>query len=210
MYLFLGMLIQIHPVNPEAKKIKTIIECLNDGGVIIYPTDTVYSIGCSLVKVRAIERVARIKGIKPEKAQFSIVCNDLSNIAEYAKVDTPTYKIMKKALPGPYTFILQASSKVPRYFNMKKNTIGIRVPDHALCLELVKELTFPIISTSVHDDDELIEYTTDPELIHEKYQKLVDIVIDGGYGNNVASTIIDCSGKTPEVIREGIGETDFL
>ena len=204
------MLLAIHPDNPEPKKIKTVIECLNDGGIIIYPTDTVYTIGCSLLKVRAIEKVAKIKGIKPEKSNFSLVCADLSAIAEYAKVDTPTYKLMKRAFPGPYTFILQASGNIPRYFNMKKNTVGIRVPDHKLCLELVNTLGHPLISTSVHDDDEIIEYTTDPELIYEKYKQQVDIVINAGYGNNTASTVIDCSSGEAEVIREGIGEIDFL
>jgi tRNA threonylcarbamoyl adenosine modification protein (Sua5/YciO/YrdC/YwlC family) len=206
------MLLEIYPDNPDPRKIKMVIDCLNDGGVIIYPTDTVYSIGCSLMKAKAIERVAKIKGLKPEKAQFSIVCHDLSNLSDYARnVETQVYKIMKKALPGPYTFILNASSKVPKYFfNSNKKTIGIRIPDNNICMEIVRQLGHPIIATSIHDDDEVIEYTTDPELIYEKYQQQVDLVINGGYGNNEASTVINCSEGYPELIREGIGPTKDL
>lgn len=204
------MLLAIHPVTPEERKLKLVLECLLDGGVIIYPTDTVYSIGCSMTKSRGIERVARIKNIKPEKANFSLVCHDLSNIAEYAKVDTPTYKILKKALPGPYTFILEGSSKIPRIFNSNRKSIGIRIPQNVIAQKIVELLGHPLIATSVHDDDEVIEYTTDPTLIHERYERSVDIVIDGGYGHNEASTIIDCTSGTAEIIRQGIGETDFL
>lgn len=205
------MLIHIHPKNPEPKKIQTVVDCLLDGGVIIYPTDTVYSIGCLLTKSKGIERVAKIKGVKMEKANFSIVCHDLSNIAEYSRhVGTNIYKIMKKALPGPFTFILDASNKVPKYFNADKKEIGIRIPNNLIPQELVKISGSPLISTSVHDDDEVLEYTTDPELIYERYENLVDIVIAGGYGNNVASTVIDCTSGLPEITRQGIGITDDL
>lgn len=209
--LFSCMLLHIHPKNPEPKKVKTVLDCLNDGGVIIYPTDTVYSIGCLLTKSKGIERVAKIKGVKPEKANFSIVCHDLSNISEYSRhVNTNIYKIMKKALPGPFTFILDASSKVPKFFNADKKEVGIRIPDHLIPQEIVKHAGVPLISTSVHDDDEVIEYTTDPELIYERYEMKVDIVIAGGYGNNVASTVINCTSGVPEIIRQGIGATDDL
>jgi len=205
------MLIHIHPKNPEPKKIKTVVECLLDGGVIIYPTDTVYSIGCLLTKSKGIERVARIKGVKVEKANFSIVCHDLSNLSDYSRhVNTNIYKIMKKALPGPFTFILDASNKVPKYFNSDKKEIGIRIPDHLIPQEIVKESGAPLISTSVHDNDEVLEYTTDPELIYERYENLVDLVIAGGYGNNVASTVINCTSGLPEIVRQGIGITDDL
>ena len=205
------MLIQIHPKNPEPKKIKTVVECLLDGGVIIYPTDTVYSIGCLLTKSKGIERVARIKGVKVEKANFSIVCHDLSNLSDYSRhVNTNIYKIMKKALPGPFTFILDASNKVPKYFNSDKKEIGIRIPNHLIPLEIVMETGVPLISTSVHDDDEVLEYTTDPELIYERYENLVEMVVAGGYGNNVASTVINCVSGLPEIVRQGIGITDDL
>jgi tRNA threonylcarbamoyl adenosine modification protein (Sua5/YciO/YrdC/YwlC family) len=205
------MLIQIHPKNPEAKKIQTVVECLQNGGVIIYPTDTVYSIGCLLTKSRGIERVARIKGVKPEKANFSIVCYDLSNLSEYTRhVNSNIYKIMKKALPGPFTFILDASNKVPKYFNADKKEIGIRIPDNNITREIVRLAGAPLISTSVHDNDEVLEYITDPELIYERYENLVDMVVDGGYGNNVASTIINCTTGVPEIVRQGIGITDDL
>lgn len=205
------MLIQIHPKNPEPKKIKTVVDCLLDGGVIIYPTDTVYSIGCLLTKPKAIERVARIKGVKVDKANFSIVCHDLSNLSDYSRhVNTNIYKIMKKALPGPFTFILDASNKVPKYFNSDKKEIGIRIPNHLIPLQIVQETGVPLISTSVHDDDEVLEYTTDPELIYERYENLVDMVVAGGYGNNVASTVINCVSGLPEIVRQGIGVTDDL
>ncbi|MEZ7887728.1 MAG: L-threonylcarbamoyladenylate synthase [Flavobacteriales bacterium] len=205
------MLLQIHPDNPDPRKIKQVIECLNDGGVIVYPTDTVYSFGCSLQKHKAFERIARLKGLKPEKAHFSLVCYDLSHLSEFSKaVDNRTYKMMRKAFPGPYTFILNASANVPKIFKAKKKTIGIRIPDNNIARTLVNELGSPLIASSVHDEDEIIEYTTDPELIHEKYEKLVDIVIDGGYGNNEASTIYDCTGLDPELIREGIGDIDVF
>jgi tRNA threonylcarbamoyl adenosine modification protein (Sua5/YciO/YrdC/YwlC family) len=203
------MLLEIHPDNPDTRKIDQIVKCLKDGGVIIYPTDTVYSIGCDLMNKRAIEKVARIKGIKPEKANFSIVCYDVSSLGDYTKqFSRQVFKVMNKALPGPFTFILNASNKVPKLFDSNKKTIGIRIPNNNIAREIVAALGNPIIATSVHDEDEIIEYTTDPQLIHEKFENLVDIVIDGGYGKNEASTIIDCTKDDIEVVREGLVPID--
>lgn len=205
------MLIDIHQENPDERKIQQVVEVLKKGGVIIYPTDAVYSLGCALSHNKAIERVAQIKGIKPEKANFSIVCEDLSQLSRYAKqVDTNIYKLMKRALPGPYTFILNASNLVPKIFKSKKKTIGIRVPDHLIPQRIVEVLGEPIIATSVHADDEILEYITDPELIHEKYEKIVDLVINSGMGNIHASTIFDCTSGEPELVREGIGPIEGL
>lgn len=204
-------LIKIYPENPNPKAISKVTEVLENGGVIIYPTDTVYSFGCDITKPKALERVARLKETKIEKANFSIIFSDLSHLSEYTKqVDTPTYKLLNRALPGPYTFVLQASNAVPKIFKNKKKTIGIRIPDNNIPREIVKALGNPIIATSVHDEDEIIDYTTDPELILEKYNKLVDLVIDGGMGDNDASTVIDLSGSAPEVIREGKGDLSIL
>ncbi|QCR24628.1 L-threonylcarbamoyladenylate synthase [Pontibacter sp. SGAir0037] len=198
---------QIHPDNPQQKKILEAVDILRNGGIIIYPTDTIYGIGCDIHNTRAVERVCQIKGVKPDKVNLSFICSDLTHISDYAKVDTPSYKIMKKALPGPFTFVLDASSKVPRYAGSKKKTVGIRVPDNNIALSLVRELGNPILSTSVHDDDEVLEYTTDPELIYEKFKNLVDMVIDGGYGNNIASTVVDATNNF-EVLREGAGDIE--
>ncbi len=203
------MLINIHPDNPDQKKMKQVADCLRNGGVIIYPTDTVYSFGCDLMSVKAVARVAQLKGLKPEKANFSIICYDLSHISEYARIETPDYKLMKKSLPGAFTFILNASSKVPRIFKANKKTIGIRVPDNSIARGLVELLGNPLIASSVHDEDEVIEYTTDPELIHEKYGHQVDMVINGGYGHNEASTIVDLTDGEPVIVRQGIGELDL-
>lgn len=204
-------LVKIYPENPNPKAISKVTEVLENGGVIIYPTDTVYSFGCDITKPKALERVARLKETKIEKANFSIIFSDLSHLSEYTKqVDTPTYKLLNRALPGPYTFVLQASNAVPKIFKNKKKTIGIRIPDNNIPREIVKALGNPIIATSVHDEDEIIDYTTDPELILEKYNKLVDLVIDGGMGDNDASTVIDLSGSAPEVIREGKGDLSIL
>jgi len=201
------MFLKIHPDNPDPKKIKKVVECLLDGGVIIYPTDTVYALGCSLMQHKAFEKVALIKGIKPEKANFSLVCYDLSHLSEFCKpIDNPVYKLMRRTLPGPFTYILNANGNVPKLFKSKKKTVGIRVPNNNIPRDIVKELNNPIISTSVHDEDEILRYTTDPELIYEKYKTRVDLVIDGGYCNNEASTIVDCTSDSPEVIRQGIGE----
>ncbi len=200
------MLIKLFSENPNQRKLNTVVECLRDGGVIIYPTDTVYSIGCDIFNPKAVARVAAIKSVKVEKANFSFIFNDLSQISDYTKpFSTSVYKLMKKALPGPFTFILDANNKVPKIFQSKKKTLGIRIPDNNISREIVNELGNPIISTSVYDEDEIIEYTTDPELIHEKYSNQVDIVIDGGYGNNEASTIVDCTDNEIEIIRQGLG-----
>ena len=206
------MLLRIYPENPNSKYIQLVAGCLRSGGVIIYPTDTVYAIGCDLYQPKAVERVAQIKGIKAEKANFSLICEDLSHISDLTKpFSTRVYKIMKKALPGPFTFILNANNQVPRIFQSRKKTIGIRVPDNVIPREIVRELGNPIISTSVYDEDEIIEYTTDPELIYEKYKDLVDIVIDGGYGDNEASTVIDCTTEDLVIVRLGKGDiTDIF
>lgn len=205
----LPMLLNIHPENPDQKRMQQVVDCLRGGGVVIYPTDTVYSIGCDLMNVKAVARVAHLKGLKPEKANFSLICYDLSHISEYARIETPDYKLMKKSLPGPFTFILNASSKVPKIFKSNKKTVGIRVPDNKIARDLVQLLGNPLIATSVHDEDDVIEYTTDPELIHEKYHNLVDIVINGGFGNNEASTVVDLTSGEPEIVRQGIGNLEF-
>ena len=202
--------IKIYPNNPSEAAIAKVVKVLKEGGLVIYPTDTVYGLGCDITNTKALERIARIKGVKLDKANFSFICHDLSNLSDYVKqIDTATFKILKRALPGPYTFILPGSTNLPKEFK-KKTTVGIRVPDNSIALEIVHQLGNPIVSTSIHDEDEVIEYTTDPELIFEKWQNLVDMVIDGGYGDNTASTIIDLSGHEPIVIREGKGDLDIL
>lgn len=201
------MLLRIYPENPNPRYIQLVASCLRNGGVVIYPTDTVYAIGCDIYQPKAVERVAQIKGIKPEKANFSIICQDLSHISDLTKpFSTRVYKIMKKVLPGPFTFILNSNSQVPRIFQSRKKTIGIRVPDNVIPREIVKELGNPIISTSVYDQDDIIEYITDPELIYEKYKDQVDIVIDGGFGDNEASTVLDCTSDELIVVRQGKGD----
>ncbi|UXX81251.1 L-threonylcarbamoyladenylate synthase [Reichenbachiella carrageenanivorans] len=200
--------IKLYEENPDPQKIDAIAKTLRDGGVIIYPTDTVYGLGCSIINGKAIDKIKRIKQIKG-KANFSFICYDLSHIAEYARsLPNPVFKLMKKALPGPFTFILNASNKVPKLLNASKKTVGIRVPNNNIPRDIVKSLGNPIITTSIHDDDEVLEYSTDPELIFEKYNGLVDIVIDGGYGEITASTVVDCTGDEPELIREGLGNLD--
>lgn len=202
--------IRIYEDKPSEASIKKVVEVLRNGGLIIYPTDTVYGLGCDITNSRALERIAKIKGIKLEKANFSFICNDLSHISDYVKqIDTATFKILKRALPGPYTFILPGNNDLPKEFR-KKKTVGIRVPANNIALQIVAILGNPIVSTSIHDEDEVIEYSTDPELIFEKWQNKVELIIDGGYGDNVASTIIDLSGYEPEVIREGKGSLDIL
>lgn len=203
-------IIKIYEDKPSEAAIKKVVEVLKNGGLVIYPTDTVYGLGCDITNSRALEKIAKIKGIKLEKANFSFVCSDLSNLSDYVKqIDTSTFKILKRALPGPYTFILPGNNDLPKEFR-KKKTVGIRVPDNNIAREIVKLLGNPIVSTSIHDEDEVIEYSTDPELIFEKWQNKVDLVIDGGYGDNMASTIIDLTGYEPEVIREGKGSLDVL
>ncbi len=205
------MLVAIHPDNPDKRKIEQVIQVLKKGGVIIYPTDTVYSMACDLMNRKAVERMAQIKGIKIDKANFSLICYDLSHISDYTvQFSNATYKLMKRALPGPFTFILNANNSVPKLFKSKKKTIGIRVPNNNIARTIVQELGNPLISTSVHDEDEILEYITDPELIHKKYENILNIVIDGGYGKNEASTIIDCTGHEPEVIREGVGDISII
>jgi tRNA threonylcarbamoyl adenosine modification protein (Sua5/YciO/YrdC/YwlC family) len=201
---------RIYEENPNPKEIDRVVAILKKGGIIIYPTDTVYGLGCDITNIKALERVARIKQVKLEKANFSFVCHDLSNLSDYLKqIDSSVFKILKRALPGPYTFILPGSKSLPNPFK-KKKTVGIRVPANNIALEIVKKLGNPIISTSIHDEDEVIEYTTDPELILEKWGNLVDVVIDGGYGDNEASTVIDLSEGEPVVIRKGKGSLEIF
>lgn len=202
--------IRIYEENPNPKEIDRVVKVLKKGGLIIYPTDTVYGLGCDITNLKALEKVARIKSVKLEKSNFSFVCHDLSNLSDYVKqIDTSTFKILKRALPGAYTFILPGSKSLPNPFK-KRKTVGIRVPDNNIALEIVKQLGNPIISTSIHDEDEILEYTTDPELILEKWDNLVDLVIDGGYGDNEPSTVIDLSEDSPTVIREGKGSLEIF
>ena len=199
------MIIKIYSENPNIKHISIVIDVLKNGGVIIYPTDTVYGLGCDINNQKAVEKVARIKGVKIEKANFSFICYDLSHISDYAKIfDNNIFRMIKKNLPGPFTFILNASNNVPKIFRSKKKTIGIRIPDNNIILTLVKELGNPLLTTSIHDNDNILDYMTDPELIHEKYKDMVDLVIDGGYCSNMPSTVIDCTGEEPFIVREGI------
>jgi len=202
--------IKIYEDKPNEAAIKKVVDVLRNDGLIIYPTDTVYGLGCDITNTRALERIAKIKNIKLEKSNFSFICYDLSNLSDYVKqIDTATFKILKRALPGPYTFILPGNNDLPKEFR-KKKTVGIRIPDNNIALQIVKMLGNPIVSTSIHDDDEVLEYSTDPELIFEKWQKRVELVIDGGYGDNVGSTIIDLSGYEPIVVREGKGNSDIF
>uniref|UniRef100_UPI004047D83C L-threonylcarbamoyladenylate synthase n=1 Tax=Roseivirga sp. TaxID=1964215 RepID=UPI004047D83C len=198
-------LIKLYEENPERVKIDAVVDVLRSGGVIIYPTDTVYGIGCDFTNAKAVERVCKINEVKPQNLSF--ICYDLSEISSYVKqLSTPIFKVMKKALPGPFTFILNSNSSVPKILNAKKKTVGIRVPNNNIARSIVKELGNPIITSSIHDEDDLIEYSTDPSLIFEKYVNLVDLVIDGGYGGNIPSTVIDCSNDEFDVIREGLGD----
>jgi tRNA threonylcarbamoyl adenosine modification protein (Sua5/YciO/YrdC/YwlC family) len=206
------MLLKIYPENPNPKDVKTVIECLNDGGIIIYPTDTVYGMGCDIFKNKSVEKIALIKGIKVEKANFSFICYDLSHLSDFCKpISNSTYKLMKKALPGPFTFILDANNNVPKLFQSKRKTVGIRIPDNNIARIIVNELGNPIMSTSIYDEDDVIEYTTDPELIYEKWGEIVDIVIDGGFGDNEPSTVVSCMNDEIEIFRQGKGRIeDYL
>ncbi|GAA0719658.1 L-threonylcarbamoyladenylate synthase [Aquimarina litoralis] len=203
-------LVKLYNENPNPREIKKVVDCLRDGGLVIYPTDTVYGLGCDITNNRALEKVAKIKGVKLAKANFSFICSDLSNLSDYVKqIDNRTFKLLKRTLPGPYTFILPGSNNLPTVFK-KKKTVGIRVPDNNICKVIVETLGNPIVSTSIYDEDEVIEYTTDPELILEKWDNSVDMVIDGGYGGNIASTIIDLTGFEPVLVREGKGTIDII
>ncbi len=205
------MLLKIYPENPNQRAIDQVVKCLQDGGIIIYPTDTIYGIGCDIYKPRSVERITEILGDKKKKNAMTFICSDLSHLSDYTKpIPNPIFKTMKKALPGPFTFILEANNNVPKLLQSNKKTVGIRVPDNNIIREIVRQLGHPILSTSVKDDDEVIEYTTDPELIHEKYDPLVDIVIDGGYGDNMPSTVLDCTGGGIEIVREGKGDLSIL
>ena len=200
------MLLKLFEDNPNDRDVLKATEILKRGGIIIYPTDTIYAIGCDINQPKAVQRVAALKGVKPEKANFSVICPDLSNIAAYAKVSNTAFKVMKRNLPGPFTFILPATGKLPGILQNKRKTVGIRVPDCDIARALARELGNPLLTTSVRDDDEVVEYTTDPELIHERYEQQVDLVIDGGFGQNTASTVVDCTGDEIVILREGIGE----
>ena len=199
------MFIKIYPENPNPKAIDKVISVLRDGGLVIYPTDTVYAIGCDALNVRAVEKICQIKGVNPQKSGLSIICYDLSNLSAYAKVSNSAFKLMKKNLPGPFTFILPTSSELPKIYKNRRE-VGIRVPDNNIIRQLVKELGNPILTMSIHDEDEYIEYSTDPELIAEKYEDVVDVVIDGGMGGTEASTVIDCTSDEFVIVRQGKGE----
>jgi|TARA_B110001454_G_scaffold217375_1_gene242579 tRNA threonylcarbamoyl adenosine modification protein (Sua5/YciO/YrdC/YwlC family) len=206
----MAQFIKLYNKNPNQKEIDKIVKILQNGGLIIYPTDTVYGLGCDFTNTKALEKIAKIKKIKLEKANFSFVCNDLSHLSDYVKqIDSSTFKLLKRSLPGPYTFILPGSTNLPKSFK-KRKTVGIRIPDNDIARTLVASLGNPIVSTSIRDDDDVLEYTTDPELIFEKWKNIVDIVIDGGYGDNNASTVIDLTSNEPEVIREGKGSLAIL
>ncbi|MDP1802749.1 MAG: L-threonylcarbamoyladenylate synthase [Bacteroidota bacterium] len=206
------MLLRINDKNIPATTISQIVTCLKNGGIIIYPTDSVYALGCDITQQKAVERICKLKGIKPEKSNFSFVCSDLSHLSEFTKpIPNHIFRIMKKALPGPYTFILESNKNVPKLLKQNKDTIGIRVPDNLICKEIVEQLGNPIISTSLHDtSDDILEYFSDPEVIHNEYEDKVDIVVDGGFGNIYPSTVIDCSGEEIVVLREGLGSLDVL
>jgi tRNA threonylcarbamoyl adenosine modification protein (Sua5/YciO/YrdC/YwlC family) len=201
--------LKIHPENPEARKIAKVVDCLKNGGIVIYPTDTIYGIGCDLLNRRSIERLCRILDIKPQKLDLSFICSSLSEISEYVRrMDTPVFKLLKKNLPGPYTFILESSSKVPKILDINKKTVGIRMPDHAIPLSVVQQLGNPIITSSIKNEDVIREYTTDPDEIYQEFKNQVDLVIDGGAGGNVPSTVIDCT-ENFRVVREGLGNVDI-
>ncbi len=203
-------LLKIHPQNPEMRKINRVVEVLRNGGIIVYPTDTIYGIGCDLMNRKSIERLCRVMDIKPNKLDLSFICNDLTHISEYVKnLQTPVFKVLKKSLPGPFTFILESSSRVPKILDVTKKTVGIRIPDHNIPRTIVAELGNPLITSSIKDDDKIKEYTTDPEEIYEDFKNLADIVIDGGASGNVPSTVVDCTGGELVLVRQGLGEIDL-
>lgn len=199
------MLVKLYETNTNPKDIEKVVKVLQDGGLVIYPTDTVYAMGCDALNVRAVERICKLKGINPSKSNLSIICYDLSNISEYAKVDNTTFKLMKKNLPGPFTFLLKTTSSLPRIYKDKK-MVGIRIPDNNIIREIARILGNPILTTSIKGDDEVIEYLTDPELINEKYENTVDLIVDGGYGGIDGSTIVDCTDSAPTITRQGKGD----
>jgi tRNA threonylcarbamoyl adenosine modification protein (Sua5/YciO/YrdC/YwlC family) len=204
------MLIKLYEENPNPREVDKVVKLLRDGNVIIYPTDTVYGLGCDITKQRAVERIARIKGVKPEKSNFSFIVDDLSHLADYTRpISNTVYKLMKRNLPGPFTFILEANSNVPKLLKRKKKNVGIRIPDNNIIREIVRQLGHPILTTSIHSEDQVIEYETDPELIYEEMSHLVDLVIDGGYGSIVPSTVVDCTGDEIEIVRQGLGELEW-
>lgn len=204
------MFVRLFNENPNAREIQKIVGILRDGGLIIYPTDTVYSLGCDITNQKAVEKVARWKGVKIEKSNFSFICSDFSHLSDYTKpISSNIFKLIKKNLPGPFTFILEANNNVPKYFKGKKKTVGIRIPDNKIIREVVSELGNPIVSTSIYDEDEILEYTTNPELINEKYQEFADVIIDGGFGELIPSTVVDCTLNEIEIIRKGKGELKF-
>ena len=203
------MLIKIYPNNPNEKQLAEVVACLRNGGIIIYPTDTVYGLGCDIYQAKAIEKLCKIRNINPEKANLSFICADLSHLSDFVKpIDNAVFRVLKHALPGPFTFILNANNKVPKLMHSNKKTVGIRVPDNDIARSIVKLLGNPIVSTSIHDDDEVVEYSTDPELIYEKYKDLVDMVIDGGYGELQASTVVDYTSDEPVIVRQGKGDLE--
>ena len=200
------MLLRIFPDNPSERQLSLVTECLKDGGIIIYPTDTIYGIGCDIFKPKTVERIALLRGLNPGKTNFSFICENLSQLSLFSRpLPNNIFKMMKANLPGPFTFIVEANNNVPRHIQSKRKTVGIRIPNHKVPLKIVELLGNPIMSTSVHDDDDILEYTTDPELIYEKFQEKVDIVIDSGYGGNIPSTVVDCTGNEIEIIRQGKG-----
>ena len=204
------MLLRLYPENPNARHIRKVVNVLEAGGIIIYPTDTVYAMGCDIKAHKAIERIARLKGLNPDNPDLSIIFHDMSQLSEYTIIyDDNIFRLLKRNLPGPFTFIVKANNQIPRLFKNKKKTVGIRIPDNNIVMEIVKELGRPIITTSIHDPDEIIEYTTDPELIEEKFRDFADIIINGGYGKNDPSTIVDCTGDEITIVRLGLGQLEW-
>ncbi len=204
------MLLRIYPENPNPRYIRQVVEVLEEGGIIIYPTDTVYAMGCDIKANKSIEKIAQLKGLNPMNPDMSLIFRDMSQLSEYTVIrENSIFKLLKRNLPGPFTFIVQANNQIPKLFKNRKKTVGIRIPDNSIVLELARELGRPIITTSIHDPDSLIEYTTDPELIYEKYRDFADIVIDGGFGKNEASTIVDCTSEDIKIVRQGLGTLEF-
>lgn len=205
------MYLKIHPDNPEGRKIDEVIKVLEAGGVIIYPTDTVYGLGCDIENQKAVDKICKLRGLDPKKANLAMICKDISQVAEYTiQIDNPTFRLLKKNLPGPFTFILNAANSVPKMFKNRKKTIGVRIPDHNISLAIVEALGRPILTTSLKSDDEILEYFTDPEDIYDDFKNRVDCVIDSGPGGNVASTVVDCTKDEPEILRSGAGELDYI